>query len=131
MADIIFYEKPGCGGNARQKTLLLASGHRLEVKSLLSEPWTPESLRPFFGSKPVTDWFNRASPRVKSGEIVPEAMEEEAALAAMLQDHLLIRRPLMQVGFERRCGFDQAGVNEWIGVKETAVPVTDVCLKSA
>ena len=37
MAKIIFYEKPGCGGNARQKALLLASGHELEVRNLLGQ----------------------------------------------------------------------------------------------
>ncbi len=127
MADVIFYEKPGCGGNARQKALLLASGHRLEVRDLLHTPWTDTSLRPFFGELPVSDWFNRASPRVKAGEIVPETMDEAAALAAMLADPLLIRRPLMQAGEERRCGFDAAAVDRWIGLAPAPVPVGEGC----
>ena len=40
MAHIIFYEKPGCGGNARQKAILQAAGHEVEAKNLLAEPWT-------------------------------------------------------------------------------------------
>ncbi|BAI71413.1 nitrogenase-associated protein [Azospirillum sp. B510] len=116
MADVIFYEKPGCGGNARQKALLERAGHRLEVRDLLAEPWTPETLRPFFGDRPVADWFNRAAPAVKSGEVVPEAMDEAAALAALVERPLLIRRPLMRVGERRDCGFETDRVDAWIGL---------------
>jgi nitrogenase-associated protein len=70
MAKVIFYEKPGCGGNARPKALLVSSGHELDVRNLLAEPWTAERLQPFFGSRPVAEWFNASAPRVKSGEMI-------------------------------------------------------------
>lgn len=114
--EVIFYKKPGCGGNARQKALLEQAGHRVIVRDLLSELWSPETLRPFFGDRPVADWFNRAAPAVKSGELVPEAMDEAAALAAMVERPLLIRRPLMQVGDRRDCGFETDRVDAWIGL---------------
>ncbi len=129
MAKVIFYEKPGCGGNARQKALLVASGHEVDARDLRTEPWTTASLRPFFGVKAVQDWFNASSPRVKSGEVKPGEMSPEEALALMIEDPLLIRRPLMQVGDRRESGFNQARVDAWIGLKETANPVTDACLK--
>lgn len=116
MAEIVFYEKPGCAGNARQRRLLEEAGHRLTVRDLLAEPWTMTSLRPFFGDRPVADWFNRAAPAVKSGAVVPEAMDEDSALAAMLETPLLIRRPLMQVGEERACGFEAEQVDRWVGL---------------
>lgn len=118
MADVIFFEKPGCGGNARQKALLEQAGHRVVARDLLSEPWTPGTLRPFFGDRPVADWFNRAAPAVKSGEVVPETLDEAAALAAMVERPLLIRRPLMQVGDRRDCGFETDRVDAWIGLGE-------------
>jgi nitrogenase-associated protein len=118
MADVIFYEKPGCAGNARQRKLLEEAGHRLEVRDLLSAPWTRDSLRPFFGGRPVAEWFNRAAPSVKSGAVVPEALDEDAALAMMLEAPLLIRRPLMQVGDRRETGFEPALVEAWIGLAE-------------
>jgi nitrogenase-associated protein len=120
MADVIFFEKPGCGGNARQKALLEQAGHRVIARDLLGEPWTPGTLRPFFGDRPVADWFNRAAPAVKSGELVPEAMDEAAALAAMVERPLLIRRPLMQVGDRCDCGFETDRVDAWIGLVGTA-----------
>jgi nitrogenase-associated protein len=129
MATVIFYEKPGCGGNARQKALLKASGHEVDARSLLAEPWNAASLRQFLQEKPLREWFNPASPRVKSGEVDPDQITPAAALALMLEDPLLIRRPLMQVGDRREAGFDQAKVDAWIGLKPTRAPVTDVCRK--
>lgn len=120
MAHVVFYEKPGCAGNARQKQWLLDAGHRLTVRSLLTEAWTAETLLDFLDPLPVADWFNRAAPKVKSGQIVPEALEREGALALLLAEPLLIRRPLMQVGNERRVGFDPASVDHWIGLTTEA-----------
>ena len=129
MADIIFWEKPGCAGNARQKALLLASGHTLEVRNLLAEPWEAERLLSFFAGLPVAEWFNRSSPRIKSGDLIPEALNETQAVALMLADPLLIRRPLMEAGGRREAGFEPERVNAWIGLKETSVPVTDRCVR--
>jgi nitrogenase-associated protein len=120
MAHITFYEKPGCGGNARQKALLQAAGHRLEVRNLLSWPWTGTELALFLQSVPVPDWFNRAAPRVKSGAVVPEELGAETALALLLAEPLLIRRPLMAVGERRLVGFDTAQVHAWVGLGEAA-----------
>jgi len=129
MAIVIFYEKPGCGGNRRQKALLASSGHQVDARNLLTEPWTASSLLPFLESRPTREWFNASSPRVKSGEIKSDAVTPEAALAILIADPLLIRRPLMQVGERREAGFDQARVDAWIGLRETETVVTDTCLK--
>ncbi|MEW6163852.1 MAG: ArsC/Spx/MgsR family protein [Pseudomonadota bacterium] len=123
MADITFYEKPGCSGNARQKKILEAAGHRVEARDLLTTPWTRADLLAFLYPLPIAAWFNRNSPAVKSGEIVPETLDEATALG-LLQNHpLLIRRPLMQVGEERMAGFDVTAVHAWIGLG--AEPPTD------
>ena len=127
MAKVVFYEKPGCAGNARQKALLVASGHTVLPHDLRAEPWTSDRLRRFFGTRPVAEWFNRASPRVKSGEVQPDALDAQAALALMLQDKLLIRRPLMQVGERCEAGFDMALVADWIGLREGGEVVDDAC----
>ena len=122
MATIDFWEKPGCGGNARQKDLLLAAGHSLIVHNLLSASWDIATLRPFFGDSPVASWFNQASPRIKSGEIEPTQLSAEQALQAMLADPLLIRRPLLQVGNQRLAGFDSAKIDAWLGLGTAALP---------
>lgn len=118
MVHIVFYEKPGCGGNAKQRALLEAAGHTLERRSLLDEPWTRDSLLAFLQPLPVAQWFNRAAPRVKSGEVVPEALSPEAALPLLLAEPLLIRRPLMQrPDGQRLVGFDTAEVADFVGLQ--------------
>ena len=107
MAHVIFYQKPGCGTNGRQRAQLESLGHEVEARNLLGEPWTAERLREFFGETPVASWFNPASPRVKNGEIVPARHAADGALALMLADPLLIRRPLVETGDARCAGFDR------------------------
>lgn len=119
MADIIFYEKPGCASNARQKQLLTAAGHNVISRNLLSEVWSAGRLRAFFRGLPVGEWFNRAAPRVKSGEVVPENLDVVTALRLMQADPLLIRRPLMECGDRRIAGFDVPRVEAWLGAPLT------------
>ena len=118
MTHLVFFEKPGCGGNARQRSALLAAGHTLERRNLLTAHWTRQTLLEFVGTLPVADWFNRAAPRVKSGEVQPEAQNVDSALALLLSEPLLIRRPLMQRtdDLTRLVGFDPAAVDAWIGL---------------
>lgn len=116
MAHVIFYEKPGCGGNKRQKAILSEAGHTIEPRDLLTAPWTADSLRAFFGDLPVSQWFNRAAPAVKEGRVDPDAVDEAAALALMLEQPILIRRPLMQVGDDKMAGFEAERVEAWIGL---------------
>jgi len=110
-----FYEKPGCINNTRQKRLLEQHGHRVEAHSLLEQHWNAATLRLFFTDMPVNEWFNAAAPRVKSGEIVPANFDEASALLAMINDPLLIRRPLIDVYGELACGFDNPLVKSLLG----------------
>jgi nitrogenase-associated protein len=117
MARIIFYEKPDCAGNAKQRRRLEAAGHELSRRDLLSTPWTAELLLPFLASLPVSLWFNRAAPRVKEGVINPDGLGAEEALALLLAEPLLIRRPLMErEDGARMVGFDVAEVDGFVGL---------------
>jgi nitrogenase-associated protein len=115
MTTVIFYEKPGCGTNARQKLMLQRAGHQVVARSLLIEPWTGERLRAFFAETPVVSWFNPASPRIKSGELRPEEISAVAAIDLMLEDPLLIRRPLIEADGQHCAGFDREPVLSLLG----------------
>jgi len=130
MSEVLFYEKPGCINNTRQKALLESAGHRVVARNLLTEPWTAERLRPFFGSLPVPEWFNPSAPAVKEGRVLPEILNETGALLLMVRDPLLIRRPLMQVGSERMVGCDSAVVDAWIGLIEKPGREIEDCPRS-
>jgi nitrogenase-associated protein len=116
MTTVIFYEKPGCANNTRQKRLLLAAGHEVVARNLLTELWTRDRLLKFFGDLPVQEWFNRAAPRVKSGEIDPDRLNADAALDLMLAEPILIRRPLMETDGWRTVGFDAKQVDAQLGL---------------
>ena len=126
MAVVTFYEKPGCKGNLRQKTLLAAAGHTVQAKSLKAEAWTADRLLQFIGQLPVSQWFNPSAPAVKSGEIVPENLGFEHALKLLLDNPLLIRRPLMEVGEERMVGFDTEAVDAWLGLAGVELPAGNI-----
>lgn len=118
MATVIFFEKPGCANNTRQKLWLAASGHKVLARDLLKEKWRKEELRLFFGELPVTQWFNPSAPRIKSGEVDPAELDETTALSLMVAEPLLIRRPLMKTGDVCRVGFDEHAVRAWIGLND-------------
>lgn len=126
MTHIVFYEKPGCGGNARQRVALLVAGHTLDRRDLLTAHWTADTLLAFLAPLPVADWFNRAAPRIKSGEVSPEVLDAGVALALLQQDPLLIRRPLMQRtdNDSRHVGFETAVVDAWVGLGTTPAPAS-------
>lgn len=116
---IRFFEKPGCTNNTKQKKMLTEAGHEVEAISLLTYPWTTDYLRPFFGSKPVAQWFNLAAPDIKSGEIDPEKFTEETALIAMIKEPLLIKRPLVETDTDRVSGFDNDVIDMLINYQDT------------
>jgi len=129
MAIIIFYEKPGCANNTRQKVLLAAASHTVQAKNLLLEPWTCERLLCFFGNRPVAEWFNRAAPRIKSGEIIPEALDADTALQLLCAEPLLIRRPLIESDDRKEVGFDQELIDSWLGLTRRAEGDIEGCAK--
>lgn len=132
MALVQFWEKRGCKGNAAQRAALVAAGHEVEVHDLLAHPWQPAELRAFLGARPVAEWFNPSAPRVKSGELVPAALDEAAALALLLREPILIRRPLLQSGGRLEVGFDRARIDAWLGLREApggeVLPAPEGCV---
>ncbi|MFZ4524376.1 MAG: ArsC/Spx/MgsR family protein [Chlorobium sp.] len=106
MAMILFYEKPGCKNNTRQKAMLELSGHDVEAVNLLEYSWSKEELEEYLGEKPVVECFNPAAPAIKSGELNPLRLTKEDAITIMIREPLLIKRPLMKIGNHYLQGFD-------------------------
>lgn len=119
MKKVIFYEKTGCKGNARQKSMLESAGYTLEVLSILDTDWDQDELRTYFGNRPVADWFNWKAPAVKRGDVDPASFSAEDALEIMLREPILIRRPLIDLDGQRACGFDDA-VQAMLGILQPA-----------
>lgn len=120
MATIHFFGKRNCINNRKQKELLKTAGHTVLEYDIMFFNFTADMLRSFFENRPVADWFNYTAPAITAGEIHPQQLGEEDALKAMLTDRLLIRRPLVQTGNTRFCGFDVDRVNNLIGLTAVA-----------
>jgi len=116
VARITFYTKIGCLTSQKQLALLQEAGHQVVLQDLLAHDWTAEELKSYFGTLSVQDWFNPNATRVKTGELDPEVYAADEALALLLEDHLLIRRPLLESGGIRKCGFDPAAIHDWVGL---------------
>lgn len=131
MARVVFYGKPTCGGNVRQRALLRASGHVVEERDLFAHPWTEADLLAFLGDLPPCQWFNRSAVRVKSGEVDPDRLAATDAVALLLLDPRLIRRPLLEIEGRRFAGWDSEALDGLIGLKPGARPVAEACVRPA
>lgn len=116
-SNFVFWEKPGCKGNRRQKWLLYQRGYSPQVRNLLTDAWTARELRAYFGDKPVSEWFNPSAPAIKSGSIRPDLLDEDMALLLMVNAPILVRRPLMRLGEYRQSGFEAGPVLEALSIK--------------
>ncbi|NTU92878.1 MAG: arsenate reductase family protein [Chlorobiaceae bacterium] len=120
MANITFFEKPGCQNNRRQKEWLQLAGHSLEVVDLLSHPWSNDELRKFLAGKDVAGYFNTAAPDIRDGRLDPASLSEQEAIDLMARNPLLIRRPLMIIDGRYVQGFDTALLRTFISLEPVA-----------
>ncbi|MEW6256977.1 MAG: hypothetical protein AB1592_13570 [Pseudomonadota bacterium] len=124
---MVFFGKPSCGGNARQRARLRASGHEVDERDLFTARWTAAELLTFLDDLAPADWFNPSAVRVKSGEIRPASFGRAEAMSLLLADPRLIRRPLLEVAGQRFAGWDEARLHALIGLDGRGAPVTEAC----
>ena len=97
MAFIQFFEKPGCINGEKQKRILIDAGNILDCVNILEHPWSREELTPFVAGKEPSLIMNHTAPAIKKGAIVPADLEYDEAIALMIENPILIKRPLIRV----------------------------------
>ncbi len=117
MKLVIFYEKPGCATNSKQKKSIRDAGYLIIERDLLNNELDKETLYEFVKDKPVHEWFNVNAPKIKSKEIDPLGFSEDEALELILKEPILIKRPLMVIGGQKICGFDSELVEQLLNIK--------------
>ncbi len=115
MTTITFYEKPGCLNGEKQKAILQRAGNVLHCINILTHPWKREELRLFVAGKTPPTMMNGTAPAIKKGEIDPAQLSFELALALMLQEPILIKRPLLIVDGQFIQGFDDQRLRPYLG----------------
>ncbi len=127
---VIFYEKTGCSGNARQKALLKEHGIVLDVRSLLDTPWDTQTLERFFEGLSVEEMINPFAPQRKDGSFDSKSYTKEQLIQTMIKEPILIRRPLLQIGEARLCGFDIPTLNRLLKIDMPTPEHINACLSS-
>ena len=117
MKIVIFYEKPGCATNAKQKKMLRDAGCMVIVRDLLHHGLNAEELYSFLQPYPMAQWFNPNAPQIKSGALRTTGVSESTALQLLLMEPILIRRPLMVIAGKKLCGFDRERVEVLLETK--------------
>lgn len=115
MAEIIFFEKPGCINNEKQKKILRQAGNSLQCEDILAYEWTMVKLLPFLEGKEPYSIINAAAPAVKRGELIPAQLSFSQAIGLMLKDPLLIKRPLIKVDDLYIQGFEDVLLKPYLG----------------
>ena len=110
--NFLFFEKSGCGGNARQKELLKKHNITFEVRDLLNTKWSYEDLVGYFDGLEIVDMFNSFAPQVRDREIDITKLSKDEAINLMIKNPILIKRPLMQINGAKICGFDIDKINQ-------------------
>ncbi|HTT71211.1 MAG TPA: ArsC/Spx/MgsR family protein [Anaeromyxobacteraceae bacterium] len=121
MATVIFFEDRNGRDNALQQEVLREAGHEVVTRDLFAHEWSAHELYAFLRSHPIVDWFDPEASRVKSGEVAPAYIDAGSALRLLLEDPMLLRRPLLQVGGRREVGFDYPTIDAWIGLRGEGV----------
>lgn len=117
MNFIIFYEKPGCKTNEKQKQSFRDAGCKVIERDILNHGMSDVELHEFFKNMPVTKWFNPSAPQIKKGEINPVNLDKETALKMLMENPILIRRPLMVMRNKKLCGFNKWFVEKLLDKK--------------
>lgn len=114
MAQVVFYEKPGCINNRKQKQLLSRAGHQIDARNLLTEDWSVDTLRPYLDQQGPEFWVNRSHPDLKAKRLCLPMTDAEQLLQMLCDDPLLIRRPLLAVDGRYFQGFDAEQLHQLI-----------------
>ena len=128
--NFLFFEKSGCGGNARQKELLKKHNITFEVRDLLNTKWSYEDLVGYFDGLEVADMFNSFAPQVRDKEIDITKLSKDEAINLMIKNPILIKRPLMQINGAKICGFDIDKINQLLNSSIQTDKKINNCLSS-
>ncbi|MBC2606584.1 ArsC/Spx/MgsR family protein [Pelagicoccus albus] len=112
---VSLYGKAGCQGNARQVKQLKSAGYVVQFIDLLSRKLEASELTKFTSDRPLHDCVNQRAPLITSGEFDPSTLDEDDLLQAMVENPILIKRPLLFYRGHFACGFDHPLVEQLLG----------------
>ena len=88
-----------------------------EPRDYARKPLTEDDIRTIGGSHPLREVINPRSPSFRKLGIERDAIDDEQALALMLDNQNLVRRPVLAAGATRIFGFDADAYRELAGAE--------------
>jgi nitrogenase-associated protein len=128
--NFIFFEKSGCGGNARQKELLKKHNITFEVKDLLNTKWSYDDLVGYFEGLEIVDMFNSFAPQIRDKQIDISKLSFYEAINLMIRNPILIKRPLLDINGVKICGFDIEKINKLLNTNIDTNKKLNTCSSS-
>jgi arsenate reductase (glutaredoxin) len=83
-------------------------GVELDERDYAKEQFTADELRAIFKDRDPRDYLNPRSPAYKAMGLAGKSLTRDDALALILRDSNLLKRPLIIAGQEFITGFDRA-----------------------
>ena len=102
----------------------------LEVRSILDTAWDKPTLEAFFEGLTPEEMINPFSPQLKDGSFKLEEHTKESLIEVMVSTPILIRRPLLQIGEVKLCGFDIEKLNALLKISMPTPAHINACLSS-
>lgn len=128
--NIIFYEKPGCAGNARQKKILDDLNISYMTKSILDTKWEKSTLEKFFDGLDKKEFLNSFAPQIKNKLLDIDNLSKEQLIEKMIDEPILIKRPLLEIDQHKICGFDIKKINKLLDLSIKTDKNVSTCQKS-
>jgi arsenate reductase len=92
------FHNPNCGTSRKTLEILEAEGAEVTVREYLKDPPTREELRALYQRAGITprDGLRAKEPLARDLDLVEGAVSDEAILEAMIENPILINRPLVE-----------------------------------
>jgi arsenate reductase len=92
------FHNPNCGTSRKTLEILEAEGAEVTVREYLKDPPTKDELRALYGRAGITarEGLRAKEPLARDLDLVEGAVSDEAILEAMIENPILINRPLVE-----------------------------------
>ena len=97
MSDVVIYHNPSCGTSRNTLALLREKGIEPTVVEYLKEGWTRDQLKALLARMPAKahDILRVRGTRAGGLGLTDPAASEDALIAAMIIDPILVNRPIV------------------------------------
>jgi len=113
--DITFYDKKTCGTCKKAKAFLEDHEVKFNVMDILSDPPSRELLEKLIPADNVKPYLNSRSAIYRERKLGQNLPDKTTAIALMMEDPNLIKRPLIISGQQYTFGFqEQEFLEKWI-----------------